>query len=85
MSNHSGSYLANELLTWFYDTGVTQNWDKKQRAALASKLWSICSDYDCNMGEILEGLGDKLHICYYCNRVKKRIKDDLCAECRRED
>ena len=40
-------------------------------------------DYDCNRGEILDGIGERLAICDTCFTLSKGLVNGTCASCRR--
>ena len=81
MSNHSGSYMLNEILrtpelqTVFQDIGI----EKTQ--SLILKILQISNDYDCNSGEILDKIGERFGICYCCKQKANKFIDAVCQSC----
>jgi hypothetical protein len=83
MSNHGGSYMLNEILGMFEDRGVFRSLGKEQTHALLAKIVKRAVDqYDCNAGEILERVGKRLGICYYCLKpATKFTSEGICRAC----
>ena len=81
MSNHSGSYMLNEILktpelqSVFQDIGI----DKTQ--SLILKILQISDNYDCNSGEILDEIGEQFGICYCCKQRANTFIDGVCQSC----
>ena len=63
MSNHSGSYMLNDVLKELNNEGVFKYLGEQKTQDLTIKFLKIASQYDCNPGEILEDLGSELGIC----------------------
>ncbi len=77
MSNHSGSYLLNELLAEAVDLGLLDPISDQQRERLTKKLWSLCREYDCNWGEIIDiPLSEKLGVCRYCGELSTELDEN---------
>ncbi len=83
MSNHSGSYMLNEIIVLMGKYKIFENLGKDETYALVRDIIEISSNYDCNRGEILDGIGRELGICYSCMKQNKIFKDGLCSECRK--
>ena len=66
MSNHDGSYLLNELLRLLEERGVFTQWGPEMTQQLVSDIVRLSPRYDCNPGEILEEIGERLRICHWC-------------------
>ncbi len=50
---------------------------------LIRKMINIAtSEYDCNSGEILEGLTEEFAMCYACLNSTKNLENGLCENCR---
>lgn len=54
MSNHSGSYMLNEVLSTAKDMGIFDDIGKEKAQEFALKVAKIGRRYDCNNGEIFE-------------------------------
>lgn len=82
MSNHSGSYMLNEVLCTAKDMGIFETIGKEKARKFALSLIEIGEDYDCNNGEILEDIGKELGICYCCLKGKCEVDySGLCKDC----
>lgn len=82
MSNHSGSYMLNEVLCTAKDMGIFEGIGKEKARKFALALIDIGEDYDCNNGEIFEDIGKELGICYCCLKEKSEIDySGLCKDC----
>lgn len=84
MSNHSGSYLLNNVLRALDD----QEYDffkgigKDKTLAFITLVIKIGDYEDCNRGEILDEIGEKLGICYGCLNYAEDIEDNgICPKC----
>lgn len=84
MSNHSGSYMLNETLHILEKRGVFTLLGSAPSQELVLDIIRIAGQYDCNSGEILEEIGQRLGICYYCENSKPDLKDGVCEQCRAE-
>ena len=66
MSNHSGSYMLNEVLKAADEYGLFGFLGKEKTASSVLEIIQIGYGYDCNPGEILENIGSRQCVCYYC-------------------
>lgn len=83
MSNHNGSYMLNRILFMLEDKGVFKDLGLEKSREIIKSVSDIGEGYgDCNPGEILENIGEKYGICYYCNEIKDNITNGLCEDCR---
>ena len=82
MSNHSGSYMLNSVLCIAEEMGILETIGKEKSHEFAMKLIKLGGRNDCNDGEILERIGERLEICYCCLEKKYDFEDGLCKECR---
>jgi hypothetical protein len=83
MSNHSGSYLLNEIIGLLHREQVF-TWLGKGRTQriVLEMLDRATREYDCNIGEILKGHGATVGLCSYCRSPADDVVEDLCRECR---
>jgi hypothetical protein len=81
MSNHSGSYMLNEVLYIVKDMGIFNTAGKEEFRKFALKLVELGYKYDCNKGEILLNIGKELGVCYCCLKETDDLEDGLCKEC----
>ena len=66
MSNHSGSYMLNEVLKKLDKKSVFALLGKEKTQALVQEIINISHAYDCNSGEILEDMAERVGVCSYC-------------------
>ena len=67
MSNHSGSYLIQDVLTIIEELGFFENIEKQKISNLCKKIASMAmGHYDCNPSEIMGKMSPKYGICYHC-------------------
>lgn len=82
MSNHQGSYMLCDILSFLREAGV---WEQMPRATTQQLVIKIvefaCHRHDCNAGEILDG-HEAFGICYSCRRPAEALKRGLCTICR---
>lgn len=87
MSNHSGSYILNEVLNILdneYD--FFKGKEPREIVDFFRKIDNIGNSYDTNTGEILEEIGQKYNICYICMLpVKELPENGVCLYCEYED
>ncbi len=83
MSNHTGSYILNEILREVIGLDMLAALSDQQVERLIRKIWELCWKYDCNWGEIIdESLAGHLGVCRSCgDRGMELNKDGYCAEC----
>jgi hypothetical protein len=82
MSNHTGSYMLNEVLHIVKDMGVFNIAGRDEFRKFAIQLAILGRKYDCNKGEILMGFPEELGICYCCLQETEDLENGLCKECR---
>jgi len=84
MSNHSGSYMLNNVLRTAKDIGIFEVIGKDKAREFALELTKIGNHYDCNDGEILMDIGEELNICYCCLGESDVFEEGLCKSCRED-
>jgi hypothetical protein len=83
MSNHSGSYMLNDIIQMLNDEEVLNTIGLQKSQQVITQIVKIASrDYDCNPGEILEGHTDYLNLCYCCLSITTNLDNGLCHSCR---
>ena len=82
MSNHSGSYMLNEVLEVMEEEQVFAQLGREKTIHLVQKIMEMSFRHDCNNGEILDGIGARLGICRCCVKVTQELTDGLCHDCR---
>jgi len=85
MSNHSGSYMLNEVLRYLDQQGVFELAGEAKTQEIVLKIVKISDQYDCNPGEILDGLQERFGICAYCMKPAERFEDGYCPTCPRPE
>ena len=85
MSNHSGSYLLNEVLRRLHEMGFVEQFGQLQAQQFVLEITKRARrQYDCNEGEILDELAAVYGICAYCLEPAPKIIEDWCLKCRAE-
>lgn len=81
MSNHSGSYMLNDVLSMLEKNSVFDFLGKEKTQNLVMDIIKMSRRYDCNPGEILENIGERVGICYYCLNPADKFQDGICKKC----
>ncbi|TSJ81474.1 MAG: hypothetical protein NMK33_03195 [Candidatus Cardinium sp.] len=82
MSNHSGSYQLNDVLILLDSYQFFETLEKEKILSLIKGIQKIGEEYDSNNGEILDGIGKKLGICYYYIEFADQMDDyGICTKC----
>lgn len=85
MCNHIGSYILNDVLKEIYDAGIFKEIGKKRTQELTLKIMDVGRKYNCNEGEILDGIAQECGVCSFCSSVSDDINEEgLCAKCRQD-
>lgn len=82
MSNHSGSYMLNEVLQIVMEKQIVKIEEKEKLREFAIELLRLGRRHDCNDGEILEGIGKEIGLCYCCWEATEDLERGLCKKCR---
>lgn len=82
MSNHSGSYMLNDVLCVAKEMGILEAIGNEKTKEFVLRLLRIGRNYDCNDGEILDEL-EEFGICYGCLRDVgvDNLESGLCPKC----
>lgn len=81
MSNHSGSYMLNDVLKMFEKEAVFDFLGKEKTQNFIIDILKMAYQYDCNPGEILENIGEKVGVCYSCHKNAEEFYDGVCKRC----
>lgn len=81
MSNHTGSYMFNEVLKAAAEAKIFERLGREDTKVFLKIIFTVGSDYDCNPGEILDDIGENLGVCYCCQKFDVPLKEGLCDEC----
>ncbi len=84
MSNHSGSHMLNSMLARLEREAFFSDIGPEKTEEFFRHIYALSWDYDCNPGEILDGIGERLAICDTCFTLSKGLVDGTCASCRRD-
>lgn len=82
MSNHNGSYILNGVLQIAKEVGIFETIGEEKSREFILKIVKLGRGNDCNVGEILEDIGEELGICYCCLGESDNIEDGICIDCR---
>ena len=82
MSNHSGSYMLNGLLVMLERESFFSKIGPARTAEFVFDVLGLAVDHDGNPGEVLDGIGVRLGICYQCWRRSDELEHGVCAACR---
>ena len=83
MSNHSGSHMLNSMLARLEQEAFFSEIGPEKTDEFFRHIRGLSFDYDCNRGEILDGIGERLAICDTCFTLSKGLVNGTCASCRR--
>jgi len=81
MSNHAGSYLINDILKILEKESIFDILGKEKTQNLILEILGAAHQYDCNPGELLQDIGEKIGICYYCQSIAEEFHDEICNVC----
>lgn len=83
MSNHTGSYLLNEVLIKLEEENVFKMLGEEKTLTLIREIIQCSRRYDCNADEILYNIGKKLKICCSClEKATLFNKYGICEDCK---
>ena len=83
MSNHSGSRMLNSMLARLEQEAFFSEIGPKKTEEFFRHIHALSWDYDCNPGEIMDGIGERLAICDSCFSPSEDLDHGTCASCRR--
>jgi len=84
MSNHGGSYMLNAVLELLDENDIFKMVGKEKTLELIKDIIQIAHRQDCNDGEILDDIGERLGICYWCMNYSEDFEDGICRKCQDE-
>ena len=85
MSNHWGSYMLNDVLRLLDAEGLFEDLGKERTQDITLKILRIGMENDGNANEVLDGMGPRTGVCFYCQRAVEEFADDeWCKECHEE-
>ena len=64
------------------ERGVFKLLGTEQTQRLVVDIIRLSDQYDCNSGEILDGLAQVVGVCEWCAKAKTDLEEGHCAECR---
>lgn len=74
MSNHAGSYMINDILYILDEYKVFDVLGKQKTLDLLNKIRKVGIENDCNDGEILDEIGEKLKIVPIAKTLRTKAK-----------
>ena len=77
--------MLNRVLTLLEGKRFFADLEPDEICEFLNEIVKIADDYDCNSGEILEGIGERLGICYYCMKPAESYEYGVCSSCLQED
>jgi hypothetical protein len=81
MSNHTESYLINDIIKIFDKYEVFEFLGKEKTLKLLLEIKDLGSERDCNDDEILYKIGNKLKLCYECWQYTDKLDIGRCEKC----
>ena len=84
MSNHVDGYILNHVLRTLDEESLFDYLGRKRTQNITLNFLRLSREYDCNPGEVLEGIGQRTGVCYLCERAADDFVGDLCKECHEE-
>ena len=81
MSNHSGSHMLNDVLRVLEKESVFDLLGKEKTQDLVVGILKVSRQYDCNPDEILDEMGERVGVCYYCQKGTDEFQSGLCKDC----
>ena len=81
MSNHSGSHMLNSLLVMLERESFFSQIGPERTTEFVSDVLGLAMGYDGNLGEVLDGIGERLGICYECRRRSDALEHGVCTSC----
>ena len=82
MSNHSGSHMLNSMLARLEQEAFFSEIGPEKTEEFFRHICALSWDYDCNPGEIMDGIGERLAICNTCLGPSEELDHGRCASCR---
>ena len=82
MSNHTGSYMLNDVLKMLERYGVFELLGETKTDALVLEIVQLGGYCDCNNGEMLNEIGERLGLCYACLEKGQEFEEGVCRTCR---
>lgn len=82
MSNHSGSYMLNEVLFLLEEYGFFDRLTQEEMVTFSNSIAKIGCKHDCSDGEIFSDIGKRIKYCYCCHKFSEELDEDgICKEC----
>jgi hypothetical protein len=82
MSNHTGSYMLNDVLLLLDKYKFNRLLGREQTQRFVLDILELSKNYDCNVSEILcNGVGPRVGLCYYCLQPATEFSAEACLKC----
>jgi hypothetical protein len=73
--------MLNAVLKKLEEKAVFALLGKEETQTLVQEIIKISYAYDCNPGEILEDMAERVGICSYCLKRADEFRDGVCPRC----
>ena len=73
--------MLNAVLKKLDEKSVFALLGKEETQTLVQEIIKISYAYDCNPGEILEDMAERVGICPYCLESADEFHDGVCPRC----
>jgi len=73
--------MLNDILRMLERESVFEYLGKEKTQNLVLDILKMSYRYDCNPGEILEDIGERVGLCYYCSKPADEFRDGICRKC----
>jgi hypothetical protein len=73
--------MLNKVLTLIDKRGFFADLTPEEAQNFLREIVKIGKKYDCNQGEILENIGERMGICYCCMKPAESFEHGLCPSC----
>jgi len=77
--------MLNKVLRLLEARGVFTTLGPEATRRLVIDIEKLSRDHDCNSNEILEGMEERLGICWSCMTAQTDLIDGMCASCREQE
>lgn len=77
--------MLNDVLKMLEKQSVFECLGKEKTQKMAIDIINMSHQYDCNPGEILDNIGERVGVCFYCNGPADEFVDGVCKECHDRD
>ncbi len=76
--------MLNDILQLLEKRGVFSQIGLEASQQLTLGIVQLARKYDCNAGEILDEIGERLSLCIWCLSAKQDLNEGICSDCRKQ-